>query len=274
MRKKEDTRPDTQKGGKTAGDKPDPRNKDAAVTSKSNEMREDHSSKRDKKQKECEEKKPKDSSTSSEEDEDEEDKQSDVIQDDDEKNRGNNANHVEGKNDGSTCGGKKAVAAAQTNQTKKRKATDDDGEVAEQNRANKVPDGVQEEGRKLGEKQASSKRARAPGGVHPSSSTSSACNAASASTGSSARTLFKKIHSCVVDVIVPSVKQQGTRIPSKTQFVITESDALRRIVRDIMRKCPKMVASPDRQELLVRLLEIMEEEETGHKEKKEPTVAA
>jgi hypothetical protein len=83
--------------------------------------------------------------------------------------------------------------------------------------------------------------------------------------GSSTRTLFKKINSCVLDVIIPSIKNQSSKPPSKTQFAVTESDSLRRIVCDIMRKCPKMVASPDRQELLVRLLEIMDEEDNKNK---------
>lgn len=80
------------------------------------------------------------------------------------------------------------------------------------------------------------------------------------------KSLHKKIHHAVVNTILPLCAKDrrgggGGGSANRTCFVVTESDALRKIARDILRKCPKLASSPSRKDLLVKLLELMQQEE-------------
>lgn len=93
--------------------------------------------------------------------------------------------------------------------------------------------------------------------------TTASTEAAGSSTSSN-KSLHKKIHHAVMHSVLPCVKLEratNKAPPSRTCFVVTESDALRKIARDILRKCPKLASSPNRKDLLVKLLELMQEEE-------------
>jgi hypothetical protein len=53
---------------------------------------------------------------------------------------------------------------------------------------------------------------------------------------------------------------QDSFLPKKTVFVFTEEDSLRRIVKRILKDCPRMARSSDREGFLVKLIEMMDEE--------------
>jgi hypothetical protein len=58
----------------------------------------------------------------------------------------------------------------------------------------------------------------------------------------------------------PAQAHQDSFLPKKTVFVFTEEDSLRRIVKRILKDCPRMARSSDREGFLVKLIEMMDEE--------------
>ena len=87
------------------------------------------------------------------------------------------------------------------------------------------------------------------------------------SSSSSRQSLCRKVRGTVLDVIVPIGKRKRDSatepLPTKTCFVFTEDDALRRVVKRMLRECPGMCAQEDREGFLVKIMEMMESEETG-----------
>lgn len=98
----------------------------------------------------------------------------------------------------------------------------------------------------------------------------------------SRQSLCRRVNAVVMGVIVPIGKRRkglnrnriclgGKRgegeeddgLPRSVSFVFTEHDALRRIVRRMLRECPKMCVEEDREDFLVALLKIMKQEEQG-----------
>jgi hypothetical protein len=85
---------------------------------------------------------------------------------------------------------------------------------------------------------AASSASRSGGGVHGSGSSSS-----------SSKPLYRRIRNIVCSTLLPMGRQKRLnqsascmrhRFPRKTSFVLTEDDALKRIVRQILKECPKM----------------------------------
>ena len=128
-------------------------------------------------------------------------------------------------------------------------------------------------------------RAAASGVSAPSKQRSSGGGGGTPSTaGSSRLSLCRRVTAVVMGVIVPigkkrkglnrsrvclggggasggsSRKEDTSGLPSKVSFVFTERDALRRLVQRMMRECPKTCRQGSKEDFLVTLLDLLDEE--------------
>jgi hypothetical protein len=118
------------------------------------------------------------------------------------------------------------------------------------------------------------------------SSTATGCMAPSSSLlhpvqSASNKSLYRRVRNSIMGMVVPlghrrrssSSKQQSpahkkqqaqcSLLPKKTTFVFTEEDALRRIVKRILKDCPRMSKINDREDFLVKLIELMDDENSA-----------
>jgi hypothetical protein len=90
------------------------------------------------------------------------------------------------------------------------------------------------------------------------------------SQGAAGKPLYRRIRNIVCSSMLPLGRQKRLNagsissgchwLPKKTSFILTEEDALKRIVRMILRDCPKMCSrAEDRESLAGRVVEIMQE---------------
>jgi hypothetical protein len=108
--------------------------------------------------------------------------------------------------------------------------------------------------------------------IHPGHDSSSSTT--NGTLPASNKSLHKRICHAVTHSVLACVRKDrafansssSRALPTRTCFVVTESDALRKIARDILRRCPKLASSPNRKDLLVKLLELMQEEEEEEEE--------
>ncbi len=102
----------------------------------------------------------------------------------------------------------------------------------------------------------------------PTASSSALIALPTSSSSSARQSLCRKVRATVLDIIVPIGKRKrssssSSLLPTKTSFVFTEDDALRRVVQRMLRDCPKMCAQEDREGFLVKIMEIMDSEQGG-----------
>jgi hypothetical protein len=87
--------------------------------------------------------------------------------------------------------------------------------------------------------------------------------------------LYRRVKNTVMSIVVPlgrkkrnaeksAVAGRGEScLPRKTSFVFTEDDALQKIVKRIFKECPAMSRCEDREGFLVRLIELMDKNESA-----------